>query len=692
MALIASAVLFVSCAVIEEHQDEVVGYLAAPSLEIDFSVDGTLLTKAFDFEVLEPEVSEITFVVKDKDDNVKYEAKGLWAESLVLPVGSYTVEASYGTNGFDGPYFIGSAKGTIENQDQEVPALTMALTNALVRVSVDEDFGVHFSPGQEVSMKCGEVSKSVKPEEWTYIPAGEDVSIDLSLAGTNSYNDPVAFKYTLNKPSSKCAYDVLCKPDGQTSWPSIGAPIVNDSNVWACMAFITELPETQNIPDDRKGEIVFEAISTTGDQTSTAVKEGDNDVFKDLTPGVTYNVRARIGDLTSEPTVITPTLDGLTVTASHTKNSAGELDGTDVTTSFSKSQLIKDAITWDIDICKADGTILRSGLSLGNSDGSAITDVNGWPYLPTGNGESYVIKASAEMDGQTYPFDDILVAGLSVPDFSLTLSAYTSYDKYAGTNNITSNIGEANSCDPATLYNAGAKWGISANLMKNTNYAKTLIVNIDGNTDRTFNVMGDYQSNEYYEPIPNLAWQAHTLIVSVTFDKKTVSKTQTHHITGLPYTKDFTKDSSIEGWEFVGKDYDKSYSRDYKSGNGYIVYYAYTDDYGCNLFSPSFHVPQDLTINVAYQAAFNAGTTLHKDKSYTVYAGVTTGTMLVKTASTSITEKTYCSTSGYNTAQISSTSGLSDNDRLCLSHNADLSWGQGSEHYLYFGSLTVKYK
>lgn len=553
MAFIASAVLFVSCAEIEEHQEEIVGYLAVPTLEVDFSVDRTLLTKAFDFEVLEPEMSDIYFVVRDKDNSVRYEGKGLWTESLVLPVGSYYVEASYGSNGFDGPYFVGSAQGTIENQDLEVPSLAMSLKNALVSVRVDKDFGVHFSTGKEVSLKCGEVTKGIKQEEWTYIPAGDDVSIELSLAGTNSFADPVTFTYTLAKPSSKYAYEILCKPDGQTNWPSIGAPIIEDNNVWACMAFITELPQTQNIPEDRKDEIVIEAIPTSGGNTLTAVKDGNNYVFNNLTPGVPYNVRARIGNLTSEATPMTPTVDGLTVSAEHTKNSAGELDGTDVTTSLSKSDLIKDAITtWDIDICRSDGTQLLSDLSLGTSDGSAITDVVGWPYLPTGNGESYVIKASADMDGQTYDFNDISVTGLSAPDFSLTLSAYTSYDKYAGTNSIISNVDEANSCDAATLYKAGAKWSISTDIMKNSNYSKTIAIYIDGNATGRTSTVTSWNDNFFYQDIAGLSWASHTHKVAFTFDNKTVTSAEhTHHITGLPYSYNFI-DGSLDSYKGAG--------------------------------------------------------------------------------------------------------------------------------------------
>lgn len=692
--MMASAALLVSCVELEENQTEAVGYLVAPSLEIDVTVDDLLLTKALDFKVETPSEDMVYFVVKDKNQDVRYEGEGLWTAPLLLPAGSYTVEASYGENGFGAPYFYEKVTGTIDNQEYEnLGTINVPLENSLVRVSVSDELKTHFTP-TSVSFNDGEHTASCG--DWVYVPS--DVILKLAVSGSNEAGISAVYIHTFgSKTTPKMAYDVVCGTT-DSNWPEITMQEISSANAWASRIYITGSPDfTGEISQANMDKVIYEAIPADSDNWDSlaGASEVGSPVIKGLTPGTKYKVRARVGGLISKNSVeVTPTTDGLSVSAYHTTNAAGELDGTDVETVFSKSADVKEAITkWTISLYQKTGeseALLRSWSSLDKSDGSTITDEKGWPYLPTGNGESYVIKASAEMDGQTYDFNDISVTGLSAPDFSLTLSAYTSYDKYAGTNSITSNVDEANSCDAATLYKAGAKWGISVNLMKNTNYAKTLIVNIDGNTDRTFNVKGDYQSNEYYEDISKLAWLTHTLIVSVTFDKKTVSKTQTHHITGLPYTKDFTTDSSADGWAFDGKNnYDNSYSRDYKSGNGYIMYYAYTEDFGCNVFSPAFHFPQNETVNVAYQAAFNAGTTLHKNKSYTVYAGVTTGTTLAQTVSTSITEGTY---SKYNTAQISSESALSDNYRFCFSHNADLSWGQGSQHYLYFGSLTVKYK
>lgn len=546
---LASASLLTSCVGLEEDGNDAVGYLDVPALEVDLSVDDLLLTKALDFEVVEPSVSDIHFVVKDKNGTVRYDGNGLWAEPLVLPVGSYSVEASYGSNGFGAPYFTGSAEGSIGHLGKVTPELTMKLSNSLVKVSVASSLEGHFTPGNEVSFKFNDRAHTAGYNTWTYVPAGQDISVTLALAGTTSAGTPANFTHTLSNPSPKVAYDVVCGKS-ETNWPSITMSAISAEDVWASLIYITAPASFDgNISDDNKAEVIYEAIpSSSSDWTSALSSTSGNPVIKGLTPGIEYQVRARVGGLISTNVAkVTPQLDGFSVSAVHTETS-GELDGTDVTSLFSKSDLVKSSIdSWSISLCKADGTVLRDGLSLGLSDGSSITATNGWPYLPTGNGEAYVLKASAVMDGTTYTFDDIAITGLSTPDFSLTMSSYTSYDKYAATNNIAKNVNEANSCDSGTLYNAGAKWGISTNLMKNTNYSKTLVIDIDGNKDRTYTV--DY--NELYENITGLGWSAHTLKVSMTFDNRTVSKTQTHHITGLPYRASppvSVSTSSVYGW------------------------------------------------------------------------------------------------------------------------------------------------
>ena len=123
--LALSAFAFVSCLEIDDQQSGALGYLEAPELDVDVTVEDLTQTKALDFEVVAPELSAVRFVVKDKDGNVKYDGQGLWTEPLVLPVGAYTVEATSGVNGFGAPYFTGSASGSISPLENEAPSLAI---------------------------------------------------------------------------------------------------------------------------------------------------------------------------------------------------------------------------------------------------------------------------------------------------------------------------------------------------------------------------------------------------------------------------------------------------------------------------------------------------------------------------------------------------------------------------------------
>lgn len=518
------------------QQEGDVGYLSAPMLDVDVTVDDLTPTKSLDIDIAEPAVTDITFVVKDKNGKEIYNRNGLWSEPLVLPVGNYTVEASAGTNTFGVPYFTGSASGSISPLDQEVPALTLALANALVKVNVEESFTTHFAPGETVSFNQGAYTAGYG--EWVFVPSGADLT--LSMSGKNSADKNVELTHKLAAPSAKVAYNVTC---GQTDtdWPSISLTLKKE-DAWASRIFVTTPASfSGKISAENQAAVVYEAIpSASSDWTNAATTVTENNVlvFKGLSEGTEYQVRARVGALVSNLVKITPEVDGLSASASHTTTS-GELDGTDVTSSFSKSAAVRNAIeSWNINVCKADGTPLREGLSLGNSDGSAITDTKGWPYLPVGNDEEYIVKASATIDGKTHTFEDIALDVPATPSFDLILSSYTSYDKYAGTNNITKDINGdagANNCDPETIYNAGGRWTLSQNIMANENYSKKLVIDYDGDKSRTYSV-NSFAANEFYENITECSWKSHQLSVSLTFDNKTVEKSQTHHITGLPYT------------------------------------------------------------------------------------------------------------------------------------------------------------
>lgn len=612
--MMASAALLVSCVELEENQTEAVGYLVAPSLDIDVTVDDLLLTKTLDFTVETPSIDEISFKVTDNKGKVRYEDEGLWTEPLILPAGSYTVEASYGENGFGAPYFYKIVTGTIDNLEYEnLGTINVPLENSLVRVSVSDELEKHFTP-TSVSFNDGEYTASCG--EWVYVPS--DVILELAVSGSNKAGTSAVYIHTFeSKTSPRMAYDVVCGTT-DSNWPSMTMQEISSANAWASRIYITGSPNfTGEISQANMDKVIYEAIPADSEDWDSlaGASEVSSPVIKGLTPGTTYKVRARIGGLISSNSVeVTPTVDGLSVSAYHTTNAAGELDGTDVETVFSKSADVKEAITkWTISLYPKTGESeapLRSWSSLDKSDGS---DEKVWPYLPTGNGESYVIKASAEMDGQTYDFNDISVTGLSAPDFSLTLSAYTSYDKYACLNGVTvkdlDSATGANNCEPSTLYNAGAKWSISTDIMKNSNYSKTIAIYIDGNATGRTRTETSWNDNFFYQDIAGLSWASHTHKVAFTFDNKTVTSAEhTHHITGLPYNVKKDVPSSSE-WSILEQK--ATFGDDYVQFSGTFV--------NPSIASPTFYIPSDLNVTV-YTKISKGGTATYHSAEISQYS------------------------------------------------------------------------
>lgn len=695
--LTLSAYAFSSCLGEQIQQEGEVGYLSAPMLDVDVTVDDLTPTKSLDIDIAEPAVTDITFVVKDKNGKEIYNRKGLWSEPLVLPVGNYTVEASAGTNTFGVPYFTGSASGSISPLDQEVPALTLKLDNALVKVNVEESFTTHFTPGETVSFNQGAYTAGYG--EWVFVPSGADLT--LLMSGTNSAGKYVELTHKLAAPSAKVAYNVTC---GQTDtdWPSISLTLKKE-DVWASSIFVTTPASfSGNISAENQAAVVYEAIpSASSDWTNaaTAVTENNVLVFKGLSEGTEYQVRARVGALVSNLVKITPEVDGLSASASHTTTS-GELDGTDVTSSFSKSAAVRNAIeSWNINVCKADGTPLREGLSLGNSNGSAITDTKGWPYLPVG---SYKLTVTATMkDGEVVNSE--IPFTTSAPTFTVTPTCKTTYDYYLAGDKANANAESgsktAEATSPSTsLFEIGSSVGISSNLMANTNYAKTVYyaakkdqtVVIDATVD-----FGTSKSNTVGD-VPNLFtdWRAYELSAEVTFAGTTISNTRPFHITGLPYDSPnfLTNSISMKSSSNAGvTDWVSNGNVEHWSGRGYqLVYYYLGGVDSGNIFSPAFQVPN--STNIKYSTPVCYFTTGLGNPSMDVYTGVTTNFTKVKTATTSIRRVNSDDDPGIGKfTTITKDDVLVSNGRISISTD-ETKDGNAAQNWFTVASLSVDYR
>ena len=697
---------FMSCAEMEDPQTGAIGYLAAPSLAVDVTVHDISLTKAapalnaVDMPSADAVRAEVKYVVRKKGNEDDLLDGKPWTEALTLPTGeTYVVEAFYGDNEFDGPCLYGSQEITIAALETAQPNLNVKVSNSLLCVSTDPLDG-HFTMTELVmtsgnSTRTLTKSESVQVEDtWIWVPAGQN--LELEIKGTNSVEAAASFTHSFT-PQAGYAYNLISgKPE--ENWPSISLSIDSD-DVWASRIYITTPASfSGNISAENQAAVVYEAVPASSSDWNapvTAFSENGVYVIKGLTTGTEYQVRARVGALVSPVVKVTPQIDGLSATAMHT-STAGELDGTDVISAFAKSDAVREDIeSWSVDICKADGTVLRSSSSLGTSDGSAITSSTGWPYLPVGNGEKYVITASATMDGQTYFFEDLALEVPPTPDFSLVLSAYTSYDKYAATNGIAKDLNGdtgANKCDASTLYNAGGKWGISVNIMSNENYAKKLVIDFDGDDSRTYPLTSG--ANEFYEDITGCSWDSHQLSVSLTFDNKTVTKTQTHHITGLPYTVSFYGITSAPtGWTTIGLVSWEGYKLNAGDGAKYLRLRG-EDSYSARgkALSPEFHIPGNIDVSTVLDCCH-----------YESYGGATRKVYVNPNNSNCVELTTNANDVGWSSnfdnfnsvADLTNQITLSTSQpHISISHNVtkDGSTGAGAARFIGLKSFSVAYR
>ena len=561
VAMTTMVALLVSCVGLEEDQNTAAGYLLVPSLEVDLTVDDLLLTKALDFKIAEPSVEDIHFVVRDAAGKVKYDGDGLWTEAITLAVGSYTIEASCGSNIFGFPYFKGTASGSITALENENPQIRLSLANSLMRVRVSDELAVHFEPGSEVVMNSGAYTATYG--EWFYAPSGSNIS--LSLAGLSSAGIPAEFEYVLKAPSEKVAYDVIC---GQKTagWPSITLASDLSGGAFEGGLYFSPAVIEGEISQENAARLVYQIKGGDYDKWTTIedVDEvGEYKYISGLKDNTSYSLRACIGDLSSAEYTFTPVTFAscltLSASASHTENASGELSGTEVNATVSASL---PSIVAELSEVVVSGSFLNSASAVRGSFASTtlsggnvsvkMNNASGWPYIPQG-AHTLNVDAVCTLPGGRVVNATVSKSGIPVPEpvFEVLLSAYTSYDKATGSNNITKNVTDANNCDPSTLYNLGASWAISDELMANANYAKTLIIDFNGDTSRTYELKDEYKDNQLFENISGLDWTNYTLQASFTFDGKTVStEKQTHHVTGLPYKTNpmVEKDWSLASW------------------------------------------------------------------------------------------------------------------------------------------------
>lgn len=615
--VLATMLLDASCTQQDEYTSAV-GYLYAPTLDMNLTVEDLQETRADGETVTLPNVptdaSGVTFVVKDKDGTKKYNDVGLWTKPLVLPVGSYTITATYGTNTFGAPHFVGSASGTIEALKQVKPSpIQMTLGNALVRVQLDTELKKHFTP-KTLSFSQGteKASYEYKEDQWYYIPSSNDEKISLSLSGTNEAEVDATFNYDITTPAAKTAYAITCNQN-TSNWPTITLEGQQDG-AWAGRLYVN--PATvENVSDANKTTIYYEVSTSEADWTNAIRSEhveGDHHVVNELTNGASYYVRARIGNIFSN--IVGPFTVKERLTTNSEVNIAHTYSDNVLTGSSATLDLGFDALPDDNFLKKIykDG-ILKVSTSL-TKDGKEVRTSStpsgtmghsGWPYIPQGN---YVLTINHSLKPNTKESTTATstLSGFNSPAPTLFTTkfgaSYTSYDKGVGNDDygISKDVNFANNnCNSETIYGVSVS-GVSADLMNNTNYTGSsvtigLYYNDSGTASKTYNKLEVGEINGLTD------WGKYTLKAAITFDGETKEATnKTHHITGLPYTAAPPTNSGTHPWtsnnDAVGAEIE------FNADNVKMT----TSSTPPYIVSPTFYIPADIDVSMSSSAQVNA--------------------------------------------------------------------------------------
>ena len=262
----------------------------------------------------------------------------------------------------------------------------------------------------------------------------------------------------------------------------------------------------------------------------------------------------------------------VTATATHTKDSSGDLNGTDVTFNADINDEYKAAIdSFKIQVFNSNQQVIRT--YTGNTlDQMTYSDTD-WPYIPQGSTLSASVKLKAG--------DEITVGStfaLPAPDFVVAVTGTTSYDLY-----LAEKISEANGMNAETIEGIGATAKISDALLSNPNYSHTFTLTYDNETlssETSTITVGDKTGQ---------SWGNHPITATMVFDGQSIEAKKDCHITGLPYKAVPPKKSGNHPW--IDNAGDNKWT-----DNCVQLYYSF------NTFpiivSPAFHVPSNIKVGI----------------------------------------------------------------------------------------------
>ena len=267
----------------------------------------------------------------------------------------------------------------------------------------------------------------------------------------------------------------------------------------------------------------------------------------------------------------------VTATATHTY-AEGSLTGTDVALNINANGAPLELISgWGITL-HYNGTLIRT-YTAQPEDGTLMTAMDGWPYVPQGS----TLSASIFLrTGETIFLPEAILETIPQPEFTAMVSGNTSYSVY-----LDSGAETANTKDGSSIFDINATASIAPEILDNPNYSNLLKVTYTTDSGKNSGELPFGQSAEF----TSLAWQKHALSAIVSFDgvEKTSSPLDCH-VTGLPYAPEAMIKAD---WEFP------TWSANWKYDNGTIQLGGVAGSGECTATSTMpFYIPDNINVQL----------------------------------------------------------------------------------------------
>lgn len=291
-------------------------------------------------------------------------------EEITLPIGNYTVTATFGSNpllDFDRPYYVGQTTATVEKDQTTEASITAQVGNALISVNFGRD-------AEELARFNRYYS---------------DYALQVSVGG-----------HSLRIAKENSAQSIYVQADSHVTLQFWGKLKMEGDREVSCELASSDFPETLAAADHT-------VVTLT-------LPDPESALLVDIST-------VEVETVTLDETIPLSWLPVPQATATHQFDAKGWLTGTDVV--FSNSY---PGMKWKAVVTNADGTEVRTIEGTGELT-SKYNSTNDWPYLPAGK---YKATYSLVYEDGTSKVASSREFMVPAPVLSLNVSGYTNYDRY----------------------------------------------------------------------------------------------------------------------------------------------------------------------------------------------------------------------------------------------------------------------